>query len=89
MGAYDPCSLGVLVEAVERDDEEEGREVDTDPCAGVVLVGDRVDAQLPDEGGDLVVGTRLLDVVQRLREHVRAAPGAHPERLVGRVGGVD
>ena len=74
---------------MERDDEEEGREVDANPRARVVLVRDRVYAQLPHERSNLVVGPRLLDVVERFRKHVRAAPYAYPERLVGRVGGVD
>ena len=87
--AYDPRSLRILAEAMKGDDEEEGGELDAYPRARVVLVRDGVHAQLADERSDLVIGARLLDVVQRLREHVRAAPYAHPERLVGRVRSVD
>ena len=59
-------------------DVEELRELRADPDARVVLVGDRVDAQLADEALDLLRAARLADPVERLGQGVRARPTRRP-----------
>ena len=61
-------------------DVAQARELAADPRAGVVLVGDRVDAQLGDQGLDLRRRSRGPRGGERLSERVGAAPGEDPQR---------
>lgn len=71
------------------DDVEEGGEVPADPGAGVVLVRDGVDAELPHESGHFILSTLLLDLVESLGEDIGTTPSENPERLLGCVSGGD
>lgn len=74
------------------DDIKQRGKVGADPGARVVLVGDGIHAQLPHEAVDVLVTPRCPDRVQRLRQHVGAAPGADPQGVVlppGRIHGGD
>jgi hypothetical protein len=77
-----PCRGGVLVTVGRRRhrDVVERREFPAQPRPGVVLIGNGVDAQLRDDCLELGTRLRRARVQERLRERVRAAPDADPER---------
>ena len=58
----------------------ERRKLPPDPRACIVLIGDRVDAQLRDDRVDLGRRQGRLHVQERLGQRVRSAPREHPER---------
>src|SRR6185312_2553215 len=61
-------------------DVGERRERAANPRAGIILIGDGVDAQMREEAFEVGGRARLLDIQQRLRERVGAAPDGDPER---------
>ena len=68
-----------VVNAGARDVEQLGK-VLADPGPAVVLIGDRIDAQLGDEPLQLFGRARRAHFPQRLREHIRPTPHWHPQR---------
>jgi hypothetical protein len=63
-----------------RDDVEEIGKFAAYPRTGVVLVGDGVDAEAGNCGGEVGGGERSAEVVEGLGEGVGAAPDGDPER---------
>ena len=73
-----------------RHDVEQVGELAPEPCARIVLIRNRVHAQLRNELPDFGHGPRCPHVPQRLGQGVRAAPNRDPDRaVVGAVNGLD
>ena len=77
-----PRRVGVLIAVGRRRQRDvvQRRKLPPNPRAGIVLIGDRVDAQLRDERVELGRRLRRLCLQQRLRQRVRPAPREHPQR---------
>jgi hypothetical protein len=56
------------------------RKLSPDPGTGVILIGNRVDAELRHEVVELGWRPALPGMEQRLSERVRSTPGEHPQR---------
>ena len=82
-----PCSFVVFMvtHLAGGDNVKEIRECQPHPASRVVLIGDRIDSELGDELGELLLAPGVLHVPKRLSQTVGPAPDTDPDRAVIRL----